>query len=206
MIIMFMSKLKRKKIKKSLHQLIKSTWVAWPLKHTTVVVIVLVGFILLLDTAIMRTFFEFSASFGVIGAFFAGVLYVSLFTAAPSVVMLFELTKTVDIIPLILFASAGSVLGDLIILSIFRDNIYGEMKYLMRKFGVRVKVRKDRKKVVSWLLAAAGIFVLGTPLPDEAGIAMLGMTKYSKVRILTVAFIANGIGITVIVLAATLVV
>jgi hypothetical protein len=192
----------KRKTKKQSKYYVSDVWKTWPLKHTTLVAIVLVVFISILDTVIVRTFFEFSTSLGFASAFLAGMFYVSLFTAAPAIIMLAELSKTIDAIPLILVASLGSVLGDLIILKIFRDNIYEEMKYLGKKLGIGIKIRKSQRKTVSLLLALVGIFVLGSPLPDEVGIAMLGMTQYSKARILLVAFLANSVGIAVIVFAA----
>jgi hypothetical protein len=192
----------KKKTKRQPKYYISDAWETWPLKHTTLVAIVLVLFISILDTVIVRTFFEFSTSLGLASAFIAGMFYVSLFTAAPAVIMLAELSKTIDTIPLILFASIGSVVGDLIILKIFRDNIYEEMKYLGQKLGIGIKIKKSQRKAVSWLMALVGIFVLGSPLPDEVGIAMLGMTQYSKARILLVAFVANFVGIAIIVFAA----
>jgi hypothetical protein len=189
--------------KKSSQYRVTSAWENWPLKHTTLVAIILVLFILVLDTAIVRAFFEFSTSLGLASAFLAGMFYVSLFTAAPAVIMLVELSKTINIVPLVLFASLGSVVGDLIILKIFQDNIYEEMKYLGKRLGIGIKVNRKQRKAVNWIMALSGIFVLGSPLPDEVGIAMLGMTQYSKARILAVAFLANLVGITFIVFAAS---
>jgi len=197
--VVLMSKNKKKKSQKNN---VTNAWETWPLKHTTLVAVVLVLFILVLDTAIVRAFFGFSTSLGLAGAFLAGMFYTSLFTAAPAVIMLVELSKTIDPIPLVLFASLGSVMGDLIILKIFQDNIYEEMKYLGKKLGIGIKVNKKRRKAINWIMSLCGIFVLGSPLPDEVGIAMLGMTQYSKFRILVVAFLANFVGIAFIVFAA----
>jgi hypothetical protein len=194
-----MSKNKKKKTQKNN---VTNAWESWPLKHTTLVAVGLVLFILVLDTAIVRAFFEFSTSLGLAGVFLAGMFYTSLFTAAPAVIMLVELSKTIDPVQLVLFASFGSVMGDLIILKIFQDNIYEEMKYLGKKLGIGIKVNKKRRKAVNWIMSLCGMFVLGSPLPDEVGIAMLGMTQYSKFRILVVAFLANFVGISFIVFAA----
>src|SRR3990170_7508320 len=115
---------KRKKQKRlPIHHHVKKAWKAWPYKHMTLVALIITAFILLLDTAIMSAFFEFSRGVGYIGAFIAGMLSVSLFTAAAGVVILFELGQVLDPLALIGFATLGSVLADFIILRFFEDNI-----------------------------------------------------------------------------------
>jgi hypothetical protein len=191
---------KKTKRKKHLRRRVHSAWKSWPYKHITLTSLAIVLFIVLLDTLIVKAFFEFSTGLGYVGAFLAGMFYVSLFTAGPAVVMLLELSGSLNPWLLVVVASFGTVAGDYIILRIFRDDIYGEMRYLSKKMGIRVKVKKKQRNTVNGLLALVGIFVLGSPLPDEVGIAMLGMTQHSKLTILSVAFLANALGIAFIVL------
>lgn len=196
-----MPKRKRQKKKLPLHHHVKRAWAKWPLKHMTAVALFTVAFILLLDTAIMSAFFEFSRSLGYYGAFIAGFLSVSLFTAAAGVVILFELGQELDPLSVIAIATAGSVLADFIILHFFEDNIMHELRFLGKKIGLRFRVPRARRKMMRFVTGLVGIVIIGSPLPDELGITVMDVSHWSEGRIIIICAFANAIGISALVLS-----
>src|SRR5687767_11279074 len=63
-------------------------WQKWEYKHTTLVALSLVLFIMLLDTAIFAFFMEWVLELEYLGAFLIGLLFVSLFSTTPAVVLI----------------------------------------------------------------------------------------------------------------------
>lgn len=187
---------------KRLHKRIHRHWKRWPYKHTTLLVIAIALFIVFLDSAIMVAFFEWSTELGYIGAFIAGMLFVSLFTATPAVVVLFELAQGNDPWGVALWATAGSLVGDYIILNIFEDKFVDEFNLIMRKMGMNRTMRKLRTKRYRVFEGVLGFAVVASPLPDEIGLALLDISHLSKFRILVLCAIANFAGIAAIVAVA----
>lgn len=184
---------------KKLHKHLHRHWKRWPYKHTTLLVIALAVFILFLDSAIMVAFFEWSTHLGYIGAFIGGMLLVSLFTATPGVVILFELGKTYDPWGIILWGTLGCLIGDYLILNIFEDKFVGEFNLIMRKLGLKRVMRTMRTKRYRLFEALIGFAIVASPIPDEIGLALLDISHMSKVKILLLCAVANAVGIAAIV-------
>lgn len=56
----------------------------------------------------------------------------------------------------------------------------------------------------SWLLPVIGAAVIASPLPDEAGVSLLGLSKIRKWQFFAITFALNAVGIFLIVSVATL--
>lgn len=181
------------------HKKIKKAWKKWPLKHTTALVLCLAGFIILLDTALMAAFFEYMRSLGYIGALIGGVLFVSLFTAPAAMVMLFELGQQYYLPAVVGFATLGAVLGDYIILRFFETRLLHEFYYIMNKLGAKRTLRNMRRKKNRTLMGVAGFAVISSPLPDEIGVSMLGISHLSKIKIILLCTLADALGLAAVV-------
>jgi len=180
---------------------IKHAWRKWPFKHTTGLVITITLFILLLDSAIMTAFFEYIRELSYLGAFIAGILFVSLFTSAAAVVMLFELGQQYNLWLVTLIAGLGTFVGDYAILRYFEDKLVDEFNLILRKMGAGKLIARLRRKRMRGLLVVAGIGIIGSPLPDELGLGILDISHLHKAKILLICFAANLLGVLTIVAA-----
>lgn len=188
-----MAKTKRKK------RTIRTRWQRFEYKHTTLLVASLAIFILLLDTAIMTSFLGAIEGLGALGMFLAGVLYVSVFTAAASVVIIYEMAQTFNPWLVILIASLGTVLGDLLIMLTFENKFAGELTRILQKLKFDKVLGVLKRPKLRPLFLMIGLAIVGSPIPDEVGITLMDLTHYSRFRILTMAFFANMFGIAAIV-------
>jgi len=186
---------RKAKPKNALH----AWWRRFEYKHTTMLVIILVLFVLLLDSALMSAFFEFIEQLGALGMMIAGALFVSVFTTAASVVMLFELGQNYNPFLVILFATIGSTIGDFLILNLFENNIAHEFKLLMKKAQLHKLVRLLKRKKLRPLFLLIGVGIIGSPIPDEIGLTLMDLSHYSKPKILALCFVSNAFGISAIV-------
>jgi len=147
----------------------------------------------------MGAFFEFIEQLGYFGMVIAGALFVSVFTTAASVVMLFELGQIYNPFAVILFAAIGSTIGDFLILNLFENNIAHEFKLLMKKAQLHKLVRMLKRKKLRPLFLLIGVGIIGSPIPDEIGLTLMDLSHYSKPKILALCFMSNTIGISAIV-------
>ena len=167
-------------------------------KHTTAAVIAIVVFVLLLDTAIVKAFIDEIVSLGIIGIFLAGMLFVSFFTAAPAIVLLSTFAQDYSPFLVATIAGLGAMFGDWLILKTFKDNIGSELVPLAKKLKLMQFINLLHKKTYAGITATIGAIIIASPFPDEVGIALLGLSHLSTLKLLVVTFILNALGILVL--------
>jgi len=137
-----------------------------------------------------------------LASFLAGMFFTSAFTTAPAIVVLGQLAMSNSLWTVALLGGAGAVVGDLVLFRLFRDTVSDNIKYVLRKscgLGCLLALRKKRTRFLSILL---GGFIIASPLPDEFGLALMGMTRVNLRVLVPVSFVLNSIGIFLIGLAA----
>lgn len=128
----------------------------------------------------------------------------STFTVAPAAVVLFHLADILHAVEVAVLAGLGAMFGDYIIYRFMKDRVFEELLPLIRKLHTpRIKIL-FKSPYFAWILPIAGAFVIASPLPDEIGVSMLGLSKVKKWQFFALAFVLNAIGIFLIVSAAKL--
>jgi len=188
-------------IKQTFHK-INRVWLKYEYKHTTTAIVVAILFVAFLDSTLVTGFLNLIERLGYFGAFMTGILSVSFFTTAPAIVLLVELAHTLDPIALAIVAGAGAMIGDWLLLLFFEEKILQELRPLLRKLHVHEIVARLRYRYTSWILVVVGAISLATPVPDEIGIALLGVSHFKPVYVLGICFLLNTLGILGIVVAA----
>ncbi len=167
-------------------------------------IVSLIVFFYLVGTPTVQNIIEKIGGLGYIGAFFAGMLFVSTFTVAPASVILFRLAEELHPIEVALLAGLGAMIGDYIIFRFMKDKVFQELLPLMRKLH-RPKLKiLFKSPYFAWVLPVTGAFVIASPFPDEVGVSMLGLSKIKKWQFFALAFVLNTVGIFIIVSAAQL--
>lgn len=176
-------------------------WHRFAFKHTVSAVIVISVFVLILDTAIVQTLMQDIVGLGYAGMLLTGVLFVSFFTAAPAVVLLLAFSDSYNPFILALIAGFGAMLGDFIILRFAEDRIGRELKPVAKKMKLIGFINLLHKKKYKPITATIGAIIVASPLPDEAGIALLGLSRISTMQLLLLIFALNSAGIFILITA-----
>lgn len=176
----------------------------WRYKNTALLFLSVVLFVYFLDSEFIQGGLRTIGALGYAGAFIVGIFFTSAFTIAPAGVALYALAETHDPVLIALLAGAGAVLGDYLILRLLKDRVFAELAPLAKRYGGSFFRAFFRSPYFSWLIPFIGAFVIASPLPDEIGIALLGLSKIRTWQFLTVAFVLNAIGIFLIITAARL--
>jgi hypothetical protein len=131
------------------------------------------------------------------------MLFVSLFTVAPAGVVLFNLANTLDPVLLTLVAATGSLIGDYLIIKYLRDHVFEELKPIFIKINRTSFFHIFHTPFFSWAVPLLGAAIIASPLPDEAGIGLMGISHLKTWQFLIIAFILDLVGIFLIISLAT---
>ncbi len=164
------------------------------------------GIVLAIVLSKNETFHSFLlhlGGFGYIGAFIGGMLFVSTFTVATGAVILLVLAERLSPLEVGLIAGAGGVVGDIAIFHLIKDTLKDDIKIMYKQFGGRHLSHVLHTKYFHWTLPVIGALIIASPLPDELGVGLMGISKMNTLRFIMVSFILNAIGIFLIVSAST---
>jgi hypothetical protein len=150
-------------------------------------------------------FFIGLGNYGYLSAILAGALFVSTFTIATGALILMTLAKTLSPIELILLAGVGAVLGDLLIFRFVKDEVEDDIAPIYDKItGTHLK-KILHTKYFGWTLPVIGAFIIISPLPDELGISLLGISEIKTENFLVIAWVSHTIGMFLLVSASIII-
>jgi hypothetical protein len=138
---------------------------------------------------------------GFLGAFLAGMLFVSTFTVAIGAVVLFMLAEHLSPIEVGLIAGLGAVFGDLTIFRFVKDDLIVEIEPIYEHFGGNHLTKIMHTKYFRWTLPVVGAIIIASPLPDELGITLMGIANIKTYKFIIMSFILNSVGIFLVITA-----
>ena len=174
----------------------------WRYKNTIFLLFSLVLLYLFAGRPEVKSFIELIGGFGYFGAFLVGIMFVSTFTVAPSLMILYRLAETLNPFIVAILAGIGAVIGDYIIFRYYRDKIFTELKHLFKKLKGPYVFKIFTTPYFAWLTPLLGAAIIASPLPDEVGVGILGISKISTWKFVIVSFILNAAGIFIVVTLA----
>jgi uncharacterized membrane protein YdjX (TVP38/TMEM64 family) len=159
--------------------------------------------VMLVQSHTIDSLLDASQEFGHIGSFFAGMFFTSIFTTAPAIATLGEISLRMGIVETALWAALGSVIGDMLIFRFVKDRIADDLlEILPHKRGARRFAKLLKFRFFRYLTFFAGGLIIASPLPDELGVGLLGLSKMREVYFVPLSFVFNFIGIFTIGLIA----
>ncbi len=131
------------------------------------------------------------AESGPLGVFVTGVLYTVGFTAPLATAMVIDAAQVTSPWVLGFLGGLGAMVYDLLIFLFVRRTTHQPVleKIRERLFG---------RPAVAWALAAVGALVIASPLPDELGSGLLGLSNIPQKYFVPFSFLLNGLGIFII--------
>ncbi|MCX6782912.1 MAG: hypothetical protein NTZ20_02875 [Candidatus Levybacteria bacterium] len=178
----------------------------WKYKNITFLLLSLVVAFFVLRNETIHNFLLHLGSFGYIGAFLAGILFVSTFTVATGAIILLVLAETLSPIEIGIIAGFGAVVGDFIIFRFVKDDLAREIKDIYDKIDTNRHLKNVfQTKYFSWTLPVFGAVIIASPLPDEIGVSLMGISKLKTYQFLLISFILNAIGIFLVVSASIII-
>jgi len=185
---------------------LKKKWHRYHYKNLTYLAIRLIVSLLLLKNSFFQSILLQLGNFGYIGAFIGGILFVSTFTISIGAVILLTLTKYLHPVEIGLIAGLGAVITNLIIFKLIKNNeLTEEIKHFFNYFGGDKVSHLLHSKYFSWSLPVIGALIIASPLPDELGVSLIGISRMQTSKFVIMSFFLNSIGIFLAVSAGTLI-
>lgn len=173
-------------------------WKKWKYPYLTAVLISVLIAIILGQNEAFKDWLLGLGSFEYIGALLAGMLFVSSFTVPISIVVIGIMTQNIHPMALGLIGGVGAVMGDYLVFRVVRSNIQQELAMLFGKEATSHLKALLHSKYIAWTLPIIGVFIIASPLPDELGVSLLGLSKMSEARFILISYISNAVGILMI--------
>lgn len=174
----------------------------WPYKNSALLLLSLVCVLYLSRTDMFGTFATSLATLRYGGAFIAGIFFTSIFTVAPALILLQAIAHSSNPWLVALAGGAGAVLGDYLIFRYIRTSLQGELIQLAKKFGIFRLRYLWRTPYFAWIVPLMGALIIASPLPDELGVGLLGISKVKSWQFLFLSFCLNTGGISVFLAAS----
>lgn len=154
--------------------------------------------VLIVRSGVVHALIASTDGFAQVGSFIAGLFFTSVLTTAPAIVVLGELSLDAPLLSVACIGAIGAVCGDYLLFWLVRDAVSKDVNYLINHSGIRRLPALFRTKLFHRLLPLLGALVIASPLPDELGLALLGLSHIRKERFLLISFIMNFVGILII--------
>lgn len=169
-------------------------------RDASVIALSVVVALLMVKTKLLIGILSSFSSSGIVGSFVTGLFFTSIFTTAPAIVTFGQISSGGSIINIAFFGAIGAVLGDLVIFRFIRDDLADHMMEVMKheKWWKRVHHLTFHLKYFRWITFLIGGIIIASPLPDELGISLLGLSKMKTQQFLPISFAFNFIGILII--------
>ncbi len=174
----------------------------WKFKNTFLLVLSLIIFFYFAETSVVQNVITGIGNLGYFGAFLVGIFFVSTFTVAPASVVLFYLARELAPLEVALFAGMGGVIGDYVIFRFLKDRVFDELKPVFMKLGGVQLSHLVATPFFAWTAPVLGAIIVASPLPDEIGVGLLGISKLKNWQFLLLSLTLNFLGILAIITLA----
>lgn len=141
----------------------------------------------------------------ILGSFIAGALYISASTAALGILILSDLSKTLSPIQIAIAAGIGGAVADFALFRFLRGNIFLEINPIYNKLGGRHLTRLMCRKYLKWSLPVIGAIIIASPLPDEIGIGLMGLSHIRNYQFVLLCLVLDTAGVFLLVTTFSLI-
>jgi len=100
--------------------------------------------------------------------------------------------------------AAGAVCGDILLFHLFKNHVAKDVNTLIGLSKNNLLKNILHNRAFRWVGILVGALIISSPLPDELGIALMGLTKMEVKSFIPVSFTFNFFGIYLIGLASRL--
>jgi len=184
--------------------LMKKRWHRYHYKNLTYLLVGFIAAFFLRQSDVFHVFLFRLGEYGYLGSFIGGMLFVSTFTISVGSVILLTLAERLNPLEIGLIAGFGAVIGDFIIFKFIRNKGFvDEVRHFFDFFGGDKISHLIHTKYFSWTLPVIGALIIASPLPDELGVGLMGISRLKTYQFLILSFVLDSIGIFLVVLAST---
>lgn len=138
----------------------------------------------------------------VFSSFLEGFFFTSMLTTPPAIIAIAESASYIAAWKLALIGATGAVCGDLLVFRFVQSRLVerilsAALQPRVLRFGSVIA-----RSPLWWLSPLCGVLIIASPLPDEIGLVMMGLSSIRFTTFVPLSFAANAAGIFAIALTA----
>jgi hypothetical protein len=150
--------------------------------------------LILVSTDLEKKILSNFQGFEFVSYFLSGVFAVNFITALPALTFQSKIVTTENILAMTSFIVVGNVTGDYLIFHFFRFRVLEHITRLLKKSTKAMSILKSRNNILKVIMIVAGASVLISPLPDEVGIILMGISRIKPIYFILISLVLNLIG------------
>ncbi|MBI2024842.1 MAG: hypothetical protein HYT03_02025 [Candidatus Harrisonbacteria bacterium] len=139
--------------------------------------------------------------FYILGALVAGFFLAFVLTVGPAAATLIGIGENVPVVLIALIGALGSVVANLALFQFVKKEISDDFIAYFESTRMKPLAEFLKLQAVRWILPIIGAIIVASPLPDEIGLAMIGVSKIKTIIFVPVMYLLHFFGILVIVSA-----
>ncbi|MFH1744879.1 MAG: hypothetical protein ABH881_01775 [bacterium] len=167
------------------------------IKDLIIIVFSIIIAVIFLKTGVFEEVLSQATGLKFVGSFVAGSFFVSIFTAVPATVALLEISQHNSILLVSLLGGLGAMTGDFIIFKFTKDYLSEDVMYLAEESKHKKVILFFQSGIFRRLAPFVGALFVASPLPDEIGLMLMGMSRIKMRIFLPLSFSLNFLGILV---------
>jgi hypothetical protein len=137
-------------------------------------------------------------------SFIAGIFFTSSFSVAIATVALLDIAHHAPALEVAFCGAIGSMIGDVIIFLFIRNVVTEDATRVIKKSKYKETLSFMHLGLVRLLSLLLGALIIASPLPDELGLGIMGLTKMKAWYVLPIAFAMNFLGILAVIAVANI--
>lgn len=154
--------------------------------------------VIMVKTGVLKSLLVSTQEIKLIGSFIAGIFFVSVFSAAPATVVLAEIAQSNSAFWVAFFGGIGALVGDLVIFRFIKDGLAEDFYHLIKRTRSERLVSIFKLRLFRWVIPFTGALIVASPLPDELGLALMGLSNMKTSLFMPISFFLNFLGILAI--------
>jgi len=154
----------------------------------------------LVETEIFSQFLMRLGDYGYLSAFVAGMMFSSTFTITIGGLILLALVGKLSAIEIGLIAGLGAMFNDFLMLKFVKSELKKELCDLYNTMDKELCLEeKLHLKYLTWTMPIIGGLIMISPLPDEIGVGLLGLSKMKTYKFALISYCLHTTGIILLV-------
>lgn len=159
-----------------------------------VIVLVIVISLLLVTSKIEEKILGNFVGFEYVPYFLAGVFSVNFITAFPAYTFLAKVVNFENFWLVVSMGAMGSVVGDTLIFSFIKFRLVESLIKSFKHNRFVISILKTKNHILKYLLILVGCLIIMSPLPDEFGVLLIGLSRIKHRHFIILTLMLNSLG------------
>lgn len=159
-----------------------------------VIFFVIIFSLLLVTTRVEEKVLGNFVGFEYIPYFLAGIFSTNFITAFPAYTFLAKVVTPENFWLVTAMGAVGSVVGDTLIFSFIKFRLIESMVKSFKHNKFVISILKTKNHILKYLLILVGCLIIMSPLPDEFGVLLIGLSRIKHRHFIFLSLMLNSLG------------